>query len=199
MDKHDFLTALYSRLHTLPEEDARRSVDYYCEMIDDRIEDGLSEDEAVAAVGDVDEIAATILANTALPQPVVIKEKPKRKMRWWEIVLLILGSPLWLALLIAAAAVIFSIWICLWCGVICLYAVTVSLAASAAGCSAGGFLIIGGTPEVLIALGMALACGGLSVLFFLLSKQATKGMIQLTKWLGKMIKKIFTRKEQTVS
>ena len=63
MDKHDFLTALYSRLHTLPEEDARRSVDYYCEMIDDRIEDGLSEDEAVAAVGDVDEIAATILAK----------------------------------------------------------------------------------------------------------------------------------------
>ena len=199
MDKHDFLTALYSRLHTLPEEDARRSVDYYCEMIDDRIEDGLSEDEAVAAVGDVDEIAATILVNTTLPQPVVIQEKPRRKKRWWEIVLLILGSPLWFALLVAAAAVIFSIWICLWCVVICLYAVSASLAASAVGCVAGGFLMVGGVPEFLMALGVALACGGMAVLFFLLSKLATKGMIQLTKWIGKMIKRIFTRKEQAVS
>ena len=60
MNKKAFLWALMDGLSGLPMEDIERSLDYYSEMIDDRMEDGLSEEEAVAAMGPVKEICAQI-------------------------------------------------------------------------------------------------------------------------------------------
>ena len=101
MNKQEFLTQLSKGLSGLPQEDREERISFYSEMIDDRIEDGLSEEEAVAAIGSVDDIARTILAETpVVPQPA----KQRRRLRWWEITLLVLGSPLWVSLLIAAAA-----------------------------------------------------------------------------------------------
>ena len=51
---------------------------------------------------------------------------------------------------------------------------------------------------VLVALGAALVCAGLAVLFFMLGNLASKGMIQLTKLTFKGIKGMFTGKEQAV-
>ena len=48
MNKFDFLTHLRTKLWSIPKEDAERSVEFYSEMIDDRMEEGLSEEEAVA-------------------------------------------------------------------------------------------------------------------------------------------------------
>ena len=56
MKRNEFLSKLKERLWALPEADKQCSLDYYSEMIDDRMEDGLSEEEAVAAIGDLDEI-----------------------------------------------------------------------------------------------------------------------------------------------
>ena len=61
MNKEQFLTALRARLTGLPREDLERTLQYYREMIDDRIEEGMSEQAAVADVGDPDELAAAIL------------------------------------------------------------------------------------------------------------------------------------------
>ena len=40
MTKSEFLQNLCTSLHGLSEEDIKKSVDYYEEMIDDRMEDG---------------------------------------------------------------------------------------------------------------------------------------------------------------
>ncbi len=61
MNKEQFLAALRARLTGLPREDLERTLQYYREMIDDRIEEGMSEQAAVADVGDPDELAAAIL------------------------------------------------------------------------------------------------------------------------------------------
>ncbi len=61
MNKAQFLAALRARLTGLPREDLERTLQYYREMIDDRIEEGMSEQAAVADVGDPDELAAAIL------------------------------------------------------------------------------------------------------------------------------------------
>ena len=195
MNKFDFLTQLRAKLWSIPKEDTERSVEYYREMIDDRMEDGLSEEEAVAAIGDLDEIVKTILAETPPAEPQQQEPKQKRKLSWWEITLLVLGSPVWAAMLIAAAAVIFSVWISLWAVVISLYAVTVALGASAIGCIVGSVFMIGRTAEIVVAWGAALVCAGLAILFCMLSNLAAKGMVALTKltWNG-----IFHRKERTV-
>lgn len=198
MNKYEFLAELCTRLQALTEEDAKRSVDYYSEMIDDRMEDGLSEEEAVAAIGSMDEVVNTILAGTPLPQPPIPQPKVTRRLRWWEIVLLVLGSPLWVSLAIAAAAVVFSVWISLWSVVISLYATSVALGASAIGCILGSFFMFQAPGATLVALGAALVCAGLAILFFMLSNLAAKGMIALTKLTFKGIKRMFARKEQTV-
>ena len=198
MNKFDFLTQFRARLWALPEEDKQRSVDYYGEMIDDRMEDGLSEEEAVAAVGDLEEIIQQILSETPRPPQVVERGqgKQRRKLSWWEILLLVLGSPVWMALLIAVDAVIFSAWISLWSVVISLYATTVALGASAIGCVFGSFFMLKG--EIAVALGAALVCAGLAILFLLLSNLAAKGMVKLTKLLFVWIKGMFAGKERVV-
>ena len=114
MNKEQFLIELAAALAGLPEEDIEKSLEYYSEMIDDRTEDGISEEEAVAALGTIAEIRAQIIKDTPLPKIIKEKVKPKRSFRGWEIAMIIIGFPLWFPLLIAAAAVVFSVYVTLW-------------------------------------------------------------------------------------
>lgn len=61
MNKEQFLQAVRRRLAGLPDKDVEGALAYYREMIEDRMEDGLSEEEAVAALGSAEDIAAQIL------------------------------------------------------------------------------------------------------------------------------------------
>ena len=63
MKKRLFLNELGARLEDIPYREAMRVLNYYEEAIDDRIEDGMSEEEAVLAMGSVDDIARDILGE----------------------------------------------------------------------------------------------------------------------------------------
>lgn len=52
MTKREFLEMLNERTSRLGEAERNRLLEYYGEIIDDRMEEGLAEDEAVAALGD---------------------------------------------------------------------------------------------------------------------------------------------------
>ena len=123
MTKHEFLVDLGLGLSCLPQEDAEERLSFYSEMIDDRIEEGLSEEEAVREMGAVDGIVSQIVAEVPLSKLVKKKIKPKRRLRAWEIVLLVLGSPIWFSLLIAAFSVVISLYVSVWAIVISLWAV----------------------------------------------------------------------------
>lgn len=56
MRKEEFLTALRAGLTGLSPEGVEKLVEFCSEMIDDRMEDGLTEEEAVAAAGSLDEL-----------------------------------------------------------------------------------------------------------------------------------------------
>ena len=60
MTREQFVKKLKGELSSLPSEELEGRLAFYSEMIDDRIEEGLSEEEAVAAIGDVDEIIAQL-------------------------------------------------------------------------------------------------------------------------------------------
>ena len=47
MNKEEFLSELRTKLSGLPQEDIEERISFYSEMIDDRMEDGISEEEAV--------------------------------------------------------------------------------------------------------------------------------------------------------
>lgn len=197
MTKTEFLSALRDKLSGLPAEDIRKSMDYYDEIIDDRIDDGLSEAEAVDAIGPVDAAVSEILADISIPKLVKSKMSVRRASRTWEILLLALGSPIWLSLLIAAAAVLLSVYITLWSIAAVLYAVTLSFVAAAlAGLLAFGFLIFRGSPiQALIFMGLGLVCFGLALLLFRFSNLSAAGLARASKKLLIGIKRRMLRKE----
>ena len=197
MKRVEFLRELQARLWALPEGDIQCSLDYYSEMIDDRMEDGLSEEEAVAAIGNLDEIVQQILGETPRP-PVVVepgkKGKPaKDNTRTWLIILLILGSPVWIPLAASVIGTVISVYVSLWTVVIALYAAFFALAVSSVGCIVASFFMLGGITDGIVAWGAALVCAGLAILLLLLANLAAKGLVKLTKLVWNSI---FRRKER---
>ena len=136
MYKEEFLTGLRNALAGLPQNEVNERIAFYGEMIDDHIEEGASESDAVAAIGSVEEIASQIIADIPITKIVKERIKPKRSLRAWEIILIILGFPLWFPLLAAAFAVLLSLYIVLWSLIISLWAVEISLWAGALACVA---------------------------------------------------------------
>ncbi len=197
MTKQEFLCELKAKLCGLPAEDVSEHITFYSEMVDDRIEEGLTEDEAVAAVGSADDIAAQIIADTHLSKIAIEKIKPKKQLGAGTIVLLLLGSPIWLSLLIAVFAVILSLCVSLWAVIISAWAVFISLAA----CFVGGvavcvILTIGGNgASGLAAFAAGLICSGLSIFAFYGCKAVTVGTFMLTKKIAIWIKNCFIKKE----
>jgi uncharacterized membrane protein len=193
MNKEQFLASLQEHLNGLAREDIAERVAFYSEAIDDRMEDGLPEEEAVAQLGTVDEIAARILNEIPCARPV----KEKRQMGALEIVLLILGSPIWISLLAAGFSIVISIYAVIWSIVASVWAIGVSLAASVFGCILlMVFLFMTGNVTVgLAALAVALFCAGLSIFTFFGSKYVTIGAAILTKKSVQWIIRLFKRKD----
>ena len=81
MTKQEFLDRLHRSLAGLPLEDAEERLAFYDEMIDDRMEEGLAEEEAVSSFGAQEEIADQILSEIPLSRLVRERVKPKRALR----------------------------------------------------------------------------------------------------------------------
>ena len=65
MNKTEFIEQLKKALTGLSEEDIRKSTDYYEEMIEDRMEDGISEEEAVNGLGSIESIRSSLIFSLA--------------------------------------------------------------------------------------------------------------------------------------
>ena len=197
MIKTEFLDQLKKGLLGLPEDDITRSIEFYSEMIDDRVEDGKTEQEAVADIGTVKEAVAQILSEIPMSKLIKEKAKKKRKFNAWEIVLLALGSPIWLSLIVAAFAVVISVYAVIWSVVASLWAVFAALI----GCAVGGvgsgvvFICTDNLLSGIAMIGASLVCAGLSIFMFFGCKKTTKGIVILTKKIALFIKKSFVKKE----
>ncbi len=198
MSKQEFLAELEARLSGLPQDEIGDRLTFYSEIIDDRMEEGLSEEDAVSGIGSVDEIVSQIVAEVPLTRIVKEKMKTKRTFKAWEIVLLALGSPLWITLLIAALVVILAAYVVVWSLIVSLWAIE----ASAAACTLAGILsafvvfIRGNGAMGMAMLGAGAFFAGLSILLFFGCKKATQYMLHLTKKMALGVKSIFVGKEE---
>ena len=66
MNKQEFVNQLYSKLASLPKKYIEDQINFYIEMIDDRVEDGATDEEAINQIGTIDEIADEIVKNISL-------------------------------------------------------------------------------------------------------------------------------------
>ena len=197
MNKEAFLADLRKRLSGLPADELEERIAFYSEMIDDRMDEGVTEEEAVAGLGPVEPIVDQVVSEISLTKIVREKRNQGRRMKGGEIALLILGFPLWFPLLIAAAAVVFSIYIVLWSAVISLWTADLGLAVCGLSCliSTIPYIEAGNTAGVFFAVGAALVSIGLAILMFFVCLWISKGLIRLTHVVFTRIKKLFVGKE----
>ncbi len=185
MTKTEFLGDLKHLLRELPESDAKESLEYYGEIINDRIEDGVEEADAVSALGTPKEIAEQILSEFEGKRPSATREK-RSGMRPWIIVMLIVGSPIWLSLAVTAAALAITAFVLLWTMVAVAWFVCVSLCASAVTAVIAGFskLFLGSFAYAILLFGTALFISGITILSVICC-------IKLTAICALLIKKLF--------
>ncbi|OTN75033.1 hypothetical protein A5886_000077 [Enterococcus sp. 8G7_MSG3316] len=111
MERVQFIKELAAELSykTKPSE-IHQLIDYYDEMIDDLIEEGLSEEEAVTRLGNPKDLIKALQTEEE-----IVVEIPRR-FHPLLYVILILGFPLWGSLLLAAILLMLSVLLVLWCG-----------------------------------------------------------------------------------
>lgn len=186
MTKFEFFGALENHLSPMTPEERRARLDYYHELFDDMLEEGMNEAEVCARLGDPAAIARDLLQD--LPLSTLIRSRVKtgreKAGHGWRTFLNVLGAPLWLVLLLAAALVAVSVYLSVWAVVISLFVSFVAgvlaavLVALNAAVGIGGLLIVG---AALVAVGLCI--GG-----FVLTIWLSKWLIRFTRYLIRKIK-----------
>lgn len=198
MHKAEFLQALAAELSSLPQAEREKSLSFYAEAIDDRMEDGMAEADAVAAMGTVHEIVEKIMLDT--PLPVLVRARARgaggSSNRALTIVLAIVGLPIWLPLLVALAAVLFSIFVVIWSAVAVLWVVAFAIGLAGVTCVvACGFVLFLNGPSGFAMLGAGLVLAGLALLLFFPAFFATKGAAWLSAAIVRGVKRLFISKK----
>lgn len=197
MNKQEFLKKLKKRLSDIPRSDIDGRLNFYSEIIDDYVEEGMTEEDAILKIGPLDEIVSQILSDYAPSTTVKEVKVQKRAVKGWEILLLTLGFPLWFPLLFAAFAVVFSLYASLWAIIISVWALFGSLIACTVGTLISGVIYIFSSNIFIgiLMIGLALICLGFAVLLFFGCKLITKLSILPIKPFFRYVKNLFRKKE----
>lgn len=202
MTKQAFIDGLRQGLAGLPGGDIEERINFYSEMIDDRIEDGLGEEEAVAEIGNLSDVISQIYSETPLTHIVKDRIKPKRELKTWEIVLIVLGFPVWLPILITVFALFLAFYIVMIAIAVALYSIAITLVLSGIASIAFAVMYIityaGANPLNMIAyIGAGLVLAGLGIPMFFVCRLYDKGIAVLTRKIAGGIKSAFAGRRNT--
>lgn len=181
MTKKEFLTELRNNLSGLPKEEIDDRVNFYSEMIDDRMDEGKTEEQAVADIGTTDEAVRTIASQTKMSTLVKEKMRPKRKITGFEICMLVLGFPLWFPLLVTFITLLGVGYILLWTLAIVSYSVEFGLLAGFGGGIVGSIASVIEGNMNLMTIGGTIMCLAAACFFAFACVGATKVNVKLTQ------------------
>lgn len=199
MSKADFLRLLERALTQLSEEERQKNLEYYSELLDDMMEEGMTEAEATAKLGSPNQIAQSILQEMPLGKLVSTRMKPKSGWTPLAIVLAVVGSPVWVPLLLAGIAVVLAVFVSIWALGFAVVAVVLGLVVAVVATPIIAIKAATLTlPMGLLLLGAGLVLLGLCVLGGLMAVELCKLLWQLTVWLAHKIKGLFIRKEENI-
>lgn len=164
------------------------------------MEDGMTEEEAVAAFGSVEEVAQNAMKELSLPvlmKAKVNESKMSAESKTVWIILAVLGFPIWFPLLMSFFGVIVALYATVWSLIIALFAVVFSLGV---GGTAGLFASVPAmftlTPASgAFLLGASLFLIGLTLFLIKPAVLIAKGLVQFTVWVIRQIKGLFITKQ----
>lgn len=197
MTKIQFLYELDEKLSKLSNEDRNTALEYYSEMIDDRIEDGMSESAAVAALGSIEDIYAETVSTIPLHRLIKLKLSNRKASGIWNTILKFFGFIVFGIPVIAVIfAVIVSLYAALWSVVASFFAATVALAAGGIA-GVGLFLptvFIGAPVKGIFLLGAGMFSLGLVFPFFYFTKWSFKLAVMASRAILLLVKKTLAKK-----
>lgn len=193
MNKTEFLQALRAALGKLPSYEVEQSIAFYAEMIDDRVEDGMNEQDAVAGLGAASTIAAQIIAETpAIPKAIARANTGSRTL---NVVLLAVFSPIWVPIAFALALTALAVYLSIWMVIVSLWMVVAILILGAplgvialVDCVVKGFPLTG-----VLLFGGGLACTGMGLFAWFGVLGVSKGLVHLTHVFARWIKGLFKK------
>ncbi len=198
MNKKGFLKELCAELSGLSAADIKSSAEYYAEMIDERVEAGLSEEAAVAELGAPRDIARDIMMNMPLTKVIKTKIKKQRSFKAWEAVLLVLGSPIWISLLAAAICLVLAVYITLWSIYISLLATNVAAIFGGLGLGFASLFKLAASPaNAVLCIGIGLCGIGAGAFCFLPCIKLGKCFVKVSIKIWKVIKALIIGKEKS--
>lgn len=185
MNKHEFFGLLFRRLNKLPQSEIQKTVDYYNEIICDRMEDGMTEEEAVAALGNIDEIISNVMYEQPIQNLIkasVTGTEDKKHMNIGWLILLIVGSPIWLSLTLAFLSVMLAVYIVVWTMVFVVYVTSASFAIAGVTSVIGGLIFFAfyPAPTAICTIGIGFVCAALAIFIGISCKYVTKGAVKFT-------------------
>ena len=77
MKKQEFLENIRKEIKGLSECEVKERIAFYSEMIDDRIEDGLTEEEAVLEIGPISKVVSDVFSDISFIK--IAKDKIRKK------------------------------------------------------------------------------------------------------------------------
>lgn len=168
MEKKKFKEVLEARISILTPAERQRILTFYEETIEDSMEDGMSEEEAVAKLGDLDTIVKDILAENHI----VLLEKKAGIFggmdKKWKYVLLFLLSPLWASVSCAALAFVCSVYLLIGCGFLALLSVCIMpFLCIVCAIIVVPFQLFLNFSYSLLVIGLAVLCGGWAIHVYL--------------------------------
>lgn len=193
MTKQEFLSELERALGKLPHAEVEQALAFYDEAISDRMEDGLSEAEALAGLGPVDEIAAQIAAETPpIPRAIARANTGSRTL---NIVLLAVFSPIWIPIVLALAAAALAVYVAIWAVIAALWAVDAVLVLMPfAGLAALASTLGGGMPlPGVFVFGLSLVSSGFGLVASFAVFWASNLLFQATRTFARWIASLFVR------
>ncbi len=193
MNGTEFSRALRRALGKLPSHEVEQSVAFYEEMIADRMEGGMREEDAVAALGPVDAIAAQIIAE--LPPVPKAMAKASTGSRALNVVLLAALSPVWVPLALALALAVAGVYLCIWLCIAALWLTVAALVLCAplGVCALAWGAVHGHATAGAFQMGVGLAASGVGLFALFGALSASKRLAGLTGKFGSWLKSRFVK------
>ncbi|MDO5044237.1 MAG: DUF1700 domain-containing protein [Coriobacteriia bacterium] len=189
MLKKEFMKSLQAYLSTLPEFERQSTLEFYSELIDDRMDEGSSEEEAIASLESPFDIASNLLDIREQEKIEFFVDRPntqEKKKLWPWVLLAIITAPLWLFILFMVLLFIFFIILSILSIFVMLLTAAFLLIVAAGNVFVTSFFIF---PSSILAgishlglslglLGLALFSGLLAYFVFVAVFKGTKALVQ---------------------
>jgi len=187
VNKQQFFNFLRHEIRSLPKGEQEKAIFYYREIIDDSMEEGLTEEDAVARLGNPADLVREIFISSDERRKASIPTGRKVLIS----ILLALGFPIWGSLLLVLLSLVLVAFILAWVPLIVLGSMALAFFLSGIWAIIGSpFMIAASAPAGIAQLGAGIAVLGLSILSVIALCYTFKGVKQACSALYRFVKKI---------